>query len=83
MKNKKNTIRRSAMFLSIIDMLQGHDEASLKEIAFTASVSITTLHNWKYGKTISPRIDTLIKVSAVLGFTIGLKKTMKTNQPKR
>lgn len=75
----KNTEERSAMFLTIVDMLQRHEKAKLKEIAYNADVSITTIHNWRTGKTFAPRINTLIKVSSVLGFNISLTRKRKSN----
>ena len=41
-----------------------------KDVAIMAKCSVTTLYNWESGKTKAPRIDTLTRVAAVLGYSI-------------
>lgn len=41
-----------------------------KDVAKASNCSVTTLHNWESGKTKAPRINTLTKVAAVLGYSI-------------
>ena len=41
-------------------------------IAAKANVSPTTIYNWRIGKTMTPRIDTLQKVGAALGLRVSI-----------
>lgn len=66
---------RARVFLDLISILYYHD---LKEIAKEAEVSNQTLHNWLYGATMNPHINTLIKVANVLGYEIALRKKQST-----
>jgi len=56
-----------ALYASVQDDLQG---ACLEDIAYLSRRSVTTLRNWREGKTIAPRINTLTSVAQVLGYKI-------------
>lgn len=62
---------RDQLFLDIIAEASHTDHTELAELA---GVSKQTLHNWCFGKTMKPRIDTLTKVARALGYEIVLRK---------
>lgn len=65
---------RTALFWSIINLLINKGRQSHKDIAQSAEISPSTIHNWCYGTVTRPRIDTLTKVAGALGYEIVLKK---------
>jgi transcriptional regulator with XRE-family HTH domain len=46
----------------------------MQELAERADVGASTLWNWVYGETMSPQLNTLVKVARALGYTLELKK---------
>jgi predicted transcriptional regulator len=76
-KNKKKVKLdlRDEIFLKVLYELGKWD---IQTLAREAKVSQATLYNWLDGKTMGPRIVTLVKVCKVMGFEIVLKKTGKT-----
>jgi DNA-binding phage protein len=57
------------VFIDIKDIICEYDFHWLSE---TAGVSQQTLYNWHHGITSKPRIDTLTKVAAALGYDLTL-----------
>lgn len=49
-------------------------DVSFKTIHERSHVSVTTLNNWVHHKTKFPRIDTLTRVAAALGYRISLEE---------
>lgn len=70
---------RHQLFLEMIHQLYNTD---LKQLAKDAEVSISTLYNWTYGTTISPRSDTLFRVAAALGYKIEWKRSRSIGRRK-
>jgi DNA-binding phage protein len=86
-RNKKIRIdteeRRTALFLQVLGCLWRYSDIEKKAVAEEAGCHWTTLYNWCAGKTTHPRIDTLTKVAAALGFEIVLKRTLPSSKPRR
>lgn len=61
---------RSELFIHLVMVLTNYDLASVAE---SAEVSYSTLWNWVYGPTVSPRINTMIKVGNAIGMTLEWK----------
>jgi transcriptional regulator with XRE-family HTH domain len=59
--------QRAKLFLDLIKMIPA-DNAGQEKLADEAKVHKSTLYNWTYGNTISPRIGTLVKVAIALGY---------------
>jgi len=55
------------LFLAICHDLQG---LCLEDVAIQAECHHTTLRNWREGKVLAPRINTIIRVAHVLGYNI-------------
>lgn len=53
------------------------DGRTQKEIAQAAGVTQPTIHNWLWGSTISPRLNTIVAVADALGFDIVLQKAKR------
>lgn len=56
------------------------DSRTYHDLAAVSEVSPTTLHNWVVGKTMYPRIDTLLKVANALGYTITLTRIVSSKK---
>lgn len=63
---------RDQLFLDLVAELQGYD---LTTVADAAEVSYSTLWNWLYGPTVSPRLNTLIKVGKAIGMSLEWKRS--------
>lgn len=63
---------RDALFLDLVTELQGYD---LTSVANAAEVSYSTPWNWLYGPTVSPRLNTLIKVGKAIGMSLEWKRS--------
>jgi DNA-binding XRE family transcriptional regulator len=48
-------------------------------LAHDAGVSPQTIWSWESGRTISPRINTMVKVATALGYDIALVRPTKPN----
>lgn len=68
---------RCDLFLELVSKLQRKSNEQLKQIAEEAGVVCQTLHNWAYGETFNPHLNTIIKVSTAMGYQVSLvrKKT--------
>lgn len=76
---KQQTIlinEKDQLFLELLELIPAQTGAIL-HLAQLAGVSYQTVHNWKYGVTMAPRIDTLTKVAQALGYEITLKKSAR------
>lgn len=67
---------RAKLFDDICTELAGADT---KKMAVLSEVSLATLYNWKDGTTRRPRLDTLSKVAAALGYELTLTPTQEGN----
>ena len=59
------------------DMLEdilSMDTEELDELAWQADVHISTLYNWRGGRVKCPRIETIDRVSRVLGYRLAIAK---------
>ena len=74
-KPRINETVRTRVFLDLITLLSTED---LKTVANEAEVTYQTLHNWLYGATLNPHINTLFKVANALGYEIALRKKSTT-----
>jgi transcriptional regulator with XRE-family HTH domain len=76
---KKARIRKKAekvqakMFKELISHIPQHWDGQCM-LAEDAGISPQTLWSWVEGRTISPRINTMVKVAAALGYDIALVK---------
>lgn len=50
------------------------DWTGMRELAHDAGVSAFTLYSWVEGITVSPRLNTMIKVATAVGYSIELVK---------
>ena len=64
---------RAKLFDNVVAKLPA-DVESLKDIAEAAEVCPQTLHNWIWGDTMNPHINTLVKVAGAMGFNIVLAR---------
>lgn len=65
---------RADLFIELVGFLQRKSNEQLKQIAEEAGVVAQTLHNWAYGETFNPHLNTIIKVSKAMGYEIRLSK---------
>lgn len=72
-----NTDPRTEVFLQIIAELWRLDDSQIRKLADDAGVHYMTLYSWRYARTTHPRINTLVKVAAQLGYELTLKKVRK------
>lgn len=63
---------KAKVFCQIIARIPA-DRKGQKKLAERADVSPQTLWNWVYGETMTPRIDTLSKVTEALGGTVEIR----------
>lgn len=63
---------RHKVFLEIIGMLWGHNDAGLKDLADAAGCHWVTLYAWRSGRTTAPRLDKIAGVALALGYEITL-----------
>ena len=68
---------RHELFMQIIGMLWGYNDAGLCELAEAANCHWTTLYKWKSGGTMTPRLDKIAAVALAMGYDIVLKKRGK------
>lgn len=61
------------MFRVILRRLWGLSGREVALLAVKAQVDSSTLYNWKAGRVISPRLDTLSRVARELGYNITLE----------
>ena len=79
---KKARIRAKAdriqakMFKDLISHLPRHWDGQCA-LAHDADVSPQTIWMWVEGRTVSPRINTMVKVAAALGYDIALVKSYR------
>lgn len=60
------------IFMEVIKHLWKLNDQEMRALALESGVGLSTLHNWKYGSTLRPRIDTLTKVTTTMGYEITL-----------
>lgn len=65
--------RRVVLFLKLIDFLP-NNPADLKLLAKEAKVSVSTLDNWRSGRTITPHLATAYRVIHALGLDLRITK---------
>ena len=65
----------TAIFNQLKDILA---EYNLESVAYTAGVSLSTLYYWLDGHTQKPRLDTICKVAAAIGYELTLAKKKAT-----
>lgn len=66
-----------AIFYAIIRHVSSLTWAETIVLANQASVHPTTLYNWTHGEVMTPRIDTLSRVAAAMGYDICFKRRKK------
>lgn len=64
---------QAKMFKDLIKHIPHHWDGQVN-LAHDAGVSPQTLWSWVEGRTISPRINTMVKVATALGYDIALTK---------
>ena len=72
-KRTKIEVQQSRMLKELVRHIPRTWEG-MQDLAHQANVSPVTLWYWVEGRTISPRINTMIKVATALGYDIGLTK---------
>ena len=71
-----------ALFAAIIGQLWRMSYPELQRLALNADVSLACLYNWRNGATLTPRLDTLTRVSRALGFEMTLTASRKLRRVK-
>lgn len=62
------------IFVQLIDHLSGMSNEQRKTVAEEANVSPQTLWNWCWGTTYNPHLNTVVRVSNSLGYTLTLSR---------
>lgn len=74
MLSKKQKLNaRDAIFLDLLAAMPT-GRGALVLLAEESGVAYPTLWAWMYGETMAPRISTMVRVAAALGYTIELKR---------
>lgn len=69
---------QAKMFKDLINHIPQHWEGQVI-LAHDAGVCPATLWSWVSGRTISPRINTMVKVATAIGYDIALVRPTKPN----
>ena len=75
MPSRAQLSNRMAIFMDLIHAIEEElDSRTVNSIAEEAGVSPGTITKWTDGTTMTPRIDTMVKVAKVLELELALKK---------